>query len=402
MFPSVGQIALCVASAHRARFLRVASGAVGFLLIACSTLVSCAPPAGEGSLDLPEVPAPALSGSALPNAERQPLLVYLPPSYRSGTRRYPVVYYLPGFTTDVTEYIDGSIQGLHMRLSMDAFVRQGRLRELIIVVINGRNVLGGSFYVDSPVSGRWESFVVRDVIPWVESRYRTIDQASARGVAGDSMGGFGALNLALHHPDLFGAVYAASPGLFAPDGLAEQGMFGNQEKISRLLDAADSLEPLPVPEARKRLLAHIRSLYSAGEREAYREAFAWAYGAAFAPTPGAAPPFVDWPYRRVGRGLEVVAEKLARFDSGYGNWEEKLARGGEGLRRLSGLVLDCAENDANTWIPKGCEHLSELLTRAEVAHELRWHPGSHLGSLRFRIEYEMLPFFSERLAEDPR
>src|SRR5262245_65342473 len=55
-----------------------------------------------------QIPAPALAGSVIPNAAMQPALVLLPPGYDAGTERYPVLYYLPGFTNDVDEYIGRS------------------------------------------------------------------------------------------------------------------------------------------------------------------------------------------------------------------------------------------------------------------------------------------------------
>ena len=67
--------------------------------------------------------------------------------------------------------------------------------------------------------------MVNEVVSFVDSQYRTIAQAESRGISGHSMGGFGALNISMHHPDVFSAVYSFSPGLFDQDGLANSQMF---------------------------------------------------------------------------------------------------------------------------------------------------------------------------------
>ena len=186
---------------------------VAILPFYLAVATACSPERGPRTARI-QIPAPGLAGSVIPNAAMQPALVLLPPSYDAGTERYPVIYYLPGFTTDVGEYIDGSFDGFDFARTLQRSVAAGLVRPCIVVIVNGRNVLGGSFFVDSPITGRWETYVVRDVVAQVESRYRTLARPEARGVAGESMGGFGALHLAMRHPDLFGAVFALSPGLF--------------------------------------------------------------------------------------------------------------------------------------------------------------------------------------------
>lgn len=70
-----------------------------------------------------------------------------------------------------------------------------------------------------PVTGNWEDFVINDVVNYVDQNFRTIQKVQARGIAGHSMGGFGALNIAMRHPDIFSCVYGMSPGLFDNNGL---------------------------------------------------------------------------------------------------------------------------------------------------------------------------------------
>ena len=370
---------------------------VGATLAALATVACFAAPHTGRVLQV-GVPAPSLAGSLLPNPERQPLMVYLPAAYRrEPERRFPVVYYLPGFTTDVTEYLDQRIQGFSLGIFMDDLVRLGRVAPMIVVVVNGRNAVGGGFYVDSPVTGGWESYVVRDVVGWMDRTYRTIGESAARGLAGDSMGGFGALHLAMRHPDVFGAVYALSPGLFADVGPTREWLFASPDAIDADLALLEELGGLPEAAARRRFLEAVDAMY--GVREGgYRRAFAWAYGAAFAPAPDGAPPWVDYPFRRATAGTPVASvEPLRRYAAGFGALEDKVSTHREALAGLRGLVLDYGRNDDLRWIPEGCERLSALLKEAGVTHEVRAHDGGHDSWLRFRLERELLPFFSERL-----
>jgi len=98
------------------------------------------------------IPAPSLSNNLFDTPTEQPVLIYLPPSYHTSKKRYPVVYFLPGFTTKITEMIDGTFQGLNIQKAMDDLVAAGSIQEMIFVVANGRNFLGGSFYVNSHVT----------------------------------------------------------------------------------------------------------------------------------------------------------------------------------------------------------------------------------------------------------
>lgn len=83
---------------------------------------------------------------------------------------------------------------------MDALIASGA-PPFLVVMPNGANSLGGG----------WETFLVRELVPRIDAELRIIPSSASRGIAGHSMGGFGALRLAMRFPDLFGSVYAMSP-----------------------------------------------------------------------------------------------------------------------------------------------------------------------------------------------
>jgi S-formylglutathione hydrolase FrmB len=172
----------------------------------------------------------------------------------------------------------------------DTLVQAGTVKEMIVVIVNGTNVLGGSFYVNSPVTGNWEDFVISDAIGYVDAHYRTIPVVSSRGIAGHSMGGFGALNLAMLHPDVFSATYSLSPGLFDENGLANSQMFSSKSMIGSFLDMRLKLGRLSEDDA-----------LSAMRRVGGDLGFTLAYGAAFSPRARLARAFPRLPVLRIQR-----------------------------------------------------------------------------------------------------
>ena len=137
---------------------------------------------------------------------RSDYLVYLPPGY-SRAQRYPVYYLLHGAPGSPQDFI--SVVNLDVRLSNRLSKHQ--LRPMILVMPDGRP--GGSTFFDSEWAntraGAFESYVV-NVLRNVDSRFATIPSRQARVIAGYSAGGYGALNIALHHLALFANVQSWS------------------------------------------------------------------------------------------------------------------------------------------------------------------------------------------------
>lgn len=142
------------------------------------------------------VSAPALKGNLLGDPTEQSAIVYLPPSHDSNSaQRFPTLYLLHGFLGRNRAWTNGIFQGLNIQLTMDEMIKSGKIREMIIVAPNGRNAYGGAFYTNSSVTGNWEDHMVRDLVIHIDSNYRTIARSESRGIAGHSMGGFGAIVL---------------------------------------------------------------------------------------------------------------------------------------------------------------------------------------------------------------
>src|SRR5947209_1333782 len=135
-----------------------------------------------------------------------PYCVLLPPTYDAQkTTRYPVLYFLHGLGEN--EQILLQAGGMNL---VEDLREQNQLGEFLIVTPAGDR----SFYINSHDGReRYEDFLVREFLPQIERRYRIRSGRQYRGIAGVSMGGYGALRLAFRHPELFGSASAHSAAL---------------------------------------------------------------------------------------------------------------------------------------------------------------------------------------------
>ena len=145
--------------------------------------------------------------------------VYLPESYESSGLEYPVLYLLHGSGGDETSWNEGVAV-------IDTLIEEGTVPPLIAVAPASDR----SWWTDSIEP--FETATIQDLIPEIDSKYRTIKAREGRGIAGFSMGGYGALRYALVYPDIFGAATVLSPALYddqpPPDSSARStGAFGD-------------------------------------------------------------------------------------------------------------------------------------------------------------------------------
>ena len=144
-------------------------------------------------------------GGTFPGSPR-PGFVYLPPGY-NPSRRYPVVYLLHGLPGSPSEFLFGT----RLASFADDGIAAGRLTPFIAVA----PAAGPDPGYDGEWAGPYEKEVVDGVVPWVDAHLPTIATPAGRTIAGLSAGGYGAFDIALRNPDLFGTVMSWS-GYFHP------------------------------------------------------------------------------------------------------------------------------------------------------------------------------------------
>jgi S-formylglutathione hydrolase FrmB len=156
-------------------------------------------PVVAGALRVLDVTSPALGDRTM----RVPVL--LPPGYRTDpTRRYPVLYLLHGTPGQPTGFLTVGQVGV-WQAELQAL---GRVRPMIIVMPpGGLSTFDDTEWADGVATGSgWATYVARDVVRAVDDRLRAIPAGWARAIGGLSEGGYGAINIALHHPGEFDTV----------------------------------------------------------------------------------------------------------------------------------------------------------------------------------------------------
>lgn len=195
------------------------------------------------------------------------VLAYVPGAYATHPQtRFPVVYFLHGAPGSAEDWM-GTAPTLPAIL--DGLIGGGRLTPMLAVFPDGRAAgSDGSWWADTSAGGPVETWLVHQLVPTIDARYRTLG-AGHRGIAGVSAGGLGAVNLSLHHPGLFSWVASYSGVFTAPDDvfgasaaadspqLTVAGLPSAQRTPLFLGGGADDTEFLPETT---RFIATVRSL----------------------------------------------------------------------------------------------------------------------------------------------
>jgi S-formylglutathione hydrolase FrmB len=139
--------------------------------------------------------------------------VFLPPSFsKNPARTFPVVYFLHGLNNDETSWTVERYG--HVQNSLEQMMISGKVPEFIMVHPRGDN----SFYCNYlDGTRRYEDLVADELITYMENNYRASKGRENRAIAGTSMGGYGALKIAMKYPDRYAAVVGQSPILFPGD-----------------------------------------------------------------------------------------------------------------------------------------------------------------------------------------
>lgn len=315
----------------------------------------------QGTLRVDTIPAASLANNLYGDPAWRAAAIYLPPGYAANPhRRYPVVYLLHGFGGGYEPFL----RRIAFQKPLDSLIARGALTEMIIVIPDANNRLTGAFARNSPVAGNWEDFIAKEVVAYIDAHYRTIRSRKARGIAGWSMGGYGALYLGARHSGTFSAVYALSACCLMADL------------------PADSLWRIRGREGRK--------AESSGKLTTnFNANIVTALGAIYSPAPARSPLFVRFPWEGPSA---LVVDSIAHF------WRDTPL---EIIRRSSPRVLrsvkwafDAGDRDAFPDIPRAGAELHRILNEKGVGHTFEIFSGTHGDRIRERVETRLLPFFS--------
>lgn len=214
-----------------------------------SALVTPAPGASERPTATPLPTAPPTSRSELYidsfdstiMGDRMPYMMYLPPGYSDeDDKRYPVLYLLHGWGGDLGEWAELGGQD-----AADELIRSGAIPPMIIAAPEGDK----AYWFNHFGGPRWGDYAAIEFVDYVDANFRTLARRENRGIAGLSMGGQGALALALNHSDRFALVGLRSPSWRRPGDPDTPDFFGDEAYFRQfdpreILRAARPANPL--------------------------------------------------------------------------------------------------------------------------------------------------------------
>ena len=134
------------------------------------------------------------------------LWAYLPPGYEDDDRRYPTVYCLTGYTGRGKMLLNDSALTPNLAERMDKLIAAGTVRPMIVVMPDCFTYYGGSQYINSTATGRYEDYLTQEIVTFVDENLLTVNERESRAVMGKSSGGYGSLIMGLRHTDQFGLV----------------------------------------------------------------------------------------------------------------------------------------------------------------------------------------------------
>jgi enterochelin esterase-like enzyme len=155
-----------------------------------------------------------LQGNYLNDPPTRRVAVYLPPGYDESDTRYPVVFLLTGFTGRGTMLLNESAWDENIQQRLDRLITTGAIVPMIVVMPDCFTRYGGSQYINSAGTGRYEDHVIKELVPWVDKTFRTQPARNFRAVAGKSSGGYGSVILGMRHPETFGLVACHSGDMY--------------------------------------------------------------------------------------------------------------------------------------------------------------------------------------------
>lgn len=314
----------------------------------------------NGRLQIETVSSLALKDNPLGDPRRREVPVYLPPSYgvKRG-RRYPVIFYLPGFAGTGRGSVNDNPWKENVAERLDRLIATGRARETILVVPDCFTSFGGSQYVNSEATGRYGDHILRELVGWIEDKFAAVRRPAGRAVLGKSSGGFGALTLAMRHPEVFGhcASHSGDMGFEVCYGGDLLKLCVELEKYGRSV---------------QRFLAEFRRRR---DKSGFDFGALNALGMAACYSPNAKSAF--------GFDLPVdlrTGERIPAVWSRWAAWDPVLAcvKNAARLSRLETLWFDAGVRD-EFFLHMGARRLSDALGRLGVKHTYEEHDRGHFN-----------------------
>src|SRR5881296_1011956 len=154
-----------------------------------------------GEIVVDAIDSSVLRGNPLKDPTQRDVVIYLPPKY-DPNKRYPAAYAIVGYTGTGRSLLNVDPLMEDMKSKLDRLIRTGKMGPMIVPMPDCFTRVGGNQYINSAGTGRYDDYLRKEIVPFIERRYRV----SRRGIWGKSSGGFGSIVHGMLHPDTWQAL----------------------------------------------------------------------------------------------------------------------------------------------------------------------------------------------------
>jgi S-formylglutathione hydrolase FrmB len=317
-----------------------------------------------------------LAGNRLGDPTRRELHLYLPPGH-DGARPLPLLVDLVGFTGSGPSHTNWRAFTENLPERLDRLIAADAMPPVAVAFPDCYTRLGGNQYIDSDVVGRYEDYLIGEILPFLEQRL-PVGGPGRRGVFGKSSGGFGAIMHGMRHPDTWSALACHSGDMAF--------------ELCYLHDLPTTLNELAKHERSiERFVNHFAGRDKPSEAE-ISTLMILAMAATYDPDPD--------PASFLGLRLPCDLETGELIEARWARWlahdpARIVDRHADALRRLKAIWLDCGNVD-QYHLHFGARRLHRALERLGIAHRYEEFADDHTN-----IDYRMdasLPFLARALA----
>jgi S-formylglutathione hydrolase FrmB len=331
-----------------------------------------------GRVDELEIDSEVLRGNVLGDPHVRPVWVYVPPGYDDDpNRRYPSVYVIQGFTGQIDMWNNRQPFRPTFTELIDAMFEREEAPPVLVVFVDCWTSLGGSQFLNSPGTGRYLDYLCDEVVPFVDTRYRTDARRERRGIQGKSSGGYGAMVVPMLRPERFGALAS-----HAGDALFEASYQRDFPEISRLLrEHYDG--------SYEAFWTDFRSRVADTKPWDFPLVEMYAYAACYSADEDGT---VRMPFElETGRLIDEIWQRWLEVDP-----VRMVPRHAETLRSMRAIWLDAGTKD-EWYLDNGAIAVSRELDAIDVPHTLELFDAGHMG-INYRYPLS-LAFLARALSE---
>ena len=332
----------------------------------------------SGRLEAFEYDSSLLANNPLADPSLRQHPVYLPPGYDDSDQvstRYPVLWSLAAYTSAGPAQVAWRNHGESLPQRLDRLITCGEMPPAVVVFPDCYTSLGGNQYVNSPALGAYADYLAHELVPAIDARYRTLASPKSRALFGKSSGGFGALHLAMHYPQVWSAA-ASHAGDVGFDRVYLRDFPLCCDVLSR---HGGDLE------------AFVRHFWRSQRprHEAFHALMVLCLAASYSPDPG----------QSLGLALPFDLRTCQLDEAVWARWMafdplQQVQAKADTLQQMRGLWIDVGSRD-QYFIHYGARALHDALLALNVDHHWEEFDGTHSG-IDWRYDHS-LPWLMSRL-----